>query len=165
MDQGEVVIADAGPLIALSRVEELDLLERLFRRLLVTEEVLGEALPPEDYRGRASIAAAVGLGWLEVISPAASDWRPLNPGIDAGECSAIGAAMGMPGALLIIDDRAGRAEAKFHGIRIIGTAGVIGSAKLRGLIPAVRPLLEALVSAGYYLHPSVIETVVADLGE
>lgn len=165
MAESQFVIADAGPVIALSRVDCLYLLERLFGKVLLTEEIRREALPAADYPGRASIAAAVDEGWLEVISPAPSDWQPVNPGIDPGERSTIGAALGMNGALLIIDDRAGRAEARFHGIRIIGTAAVIGLARLRGLIPAARPLLEALVSAGYYLHPSVIETVVGDLGE
>lgn len=122
-------------------------------------DFVGHAIP------RAAIHAACRSGWLELSSPAAANWQPVNPGIDAGECSAIAAALQSPGSLLIIDDRAGRAEAKAHGVQIIGTAGLIGLAKLRGLVPAARPLLEALAPAGYFLHPSVIAAVLADLGE
>lgn len=165
MAGGPIVIADAGPLIALSRIEQLDLLKRLFGRVLVTEEVQPEVLPAADYPGKAAIVLAMDRGWLELSSPAAANWRPLNPGIDAGESSAIAAALQLPGSLLIIDDRAGRAEAKAHGVQIIGTAGLIGLAKLRGLVPGARPLLEALTPAGYFLHPSVIATVLTDLGE
>lgn len=43
-----VVIADAGPLIALSRLDALDLLRGLFGQILVTEEVRDEALPAVD---------------------------------------------------------------------------------------------------------------------
>ena len=71
----------------------------------------------------------------------------------------------MPGCLLVIDDRAGRAEAKSQHVAIIGTAAVIGLAKLQGLIPAARPLLERLQPAGYFIHPRIIEAVLKDIGE
>ena len=39
-----------------------------------------------------------------------------------------------------LDDRAGRLEARSHGLALIGSAAVIGLAKTEGLIPAARPL-------------------------
>lgn len=160
-----VVIADAGPLIALSRIDALDLLRGLFRQVLVTEEVRDEALPAADYPGKALIARAFDAGWLVCPGPFESSWKPTNPGLDAGECSAIAAAVQIPGCLLIIDDRAGRAEAKSHHVAIIGTAAVVGLAKLQGLIPAARPVLERLQPAGYFIHPRIIEAVLQDIGE
>jgi len=160
-----VVIADAGPLIALSRIDALDLLRGLFGQILVTEEVRDEALPMADYPGKASIAEAFEAGWLACPGPFESSWQPVNPGLDAGERSAIAAALKMPGCLLIIDDRAGRAEAKSHRVAIIGTAAVIGLAKLRRLIPAARPVLARLQPAGYFIHPRIIEAVLQDVGE
>ena len=160
-----VVIADAGPLIALSRIDALDLLRGLFGQVLVTEEVREEALPAADYLGKALIAQAFEAGWLVCPGPFETSWQPTNPGLDAGERSAIAAALKMSGCLLIIDDRAGRAEAKSHRIAIIGTAAVIGLAKLQGLIPAARPVLERLQPAGYFIHPRIIEAVLQDVGE
>ena len=160
-----VVIADAGPLIALSRIDSLDVLRGLFRQVLVTEEVRDEALPAADYPGKALITEAFATGWLVCPGPFETSWQPTNPGLDAGERSAIAAAVQMPGCLLIIDDRAGRAEAKSHHVAIIGTAAVIGLAKLQGLIPAARPVLERLRPTGYFIHPQIIETVLNDVGE
>ena len=160
-----VVIADAGPLIALSRIDALDLLRGLFGQVLVTEEVRDEALPAANYPGKALIAQAFEAGWLVCPGPFETSWQPTNPGLDAGERSTIAAALKMPGCLLIIDDRAGRAEAKSHHIAIIGTAAVIGLAKLQGLIPAARPVLERLQPAGYFIHPRIIEAVLQDVGE
>jgi predicted nucleic acid-binding protein len=122
-----VVIADAGPLIALSRIDSLDLLRGLFGQVLVTEEVRDEALPAADYPGKTLIAQAFDAGWLACPGPFETSWQPTNPGLDAGERSAIAAAVQMPGCLLIIDDRAGRAEAKSHRVAIIGTAAAIGA--------------------------------------
>ncbi len=160
-----VVIADAGPLIALSRIDSLDVLHGLFGRVLVTEEVRDEALPAADYPGKEVIAQAFDAGWLVCPGPFETSWQPTNPGLDAGERSTIAAAVQMPGCLLIIDDRAGRAEAKSHRVAIIGTAAVIGLAKLQGLIPAARPVLEQLQPAGYFIHSRIIEAVLQDIGE
>ena len=160
-----VVIADAGPLIALSRIDALDLLRELFGKILVTAAVRDEALPSSDSPGKARIAQAFDAGWLVCPSLPESTWQPLNPGLDAGERSTISAALQMPECLLIIDDRAGRAEAKSQHLSIIGTAAVIGLAKSQGLIPAARPLLEKLQPAGYFIHPNIIETVAKEVGE
>ena len=56
-----VVIADAGPLIAWSRIDALELLHGLFGQVLVTEEVRDEALPATDYPGKSVIAHALSL--------------------------------------------------------------------------------------------------------
>lgn len=160
-----VVIADAGPLIALSRIEALDLLHGLFGEVMVTQEVGDEALPSADYPGKAPIAQAFDAGWLVCPSIPETSWQPTNPGLDTGQRSAIAVALQLPGCLLIIDDRAGRAEAKSHHLAIIGTAAVVGLAKLQGLIPAARPVLERLQPAGYFIHPRIIETVLKDVGE
>ena len=158
----EIVLADAGPLIALSRIDALDLLPGVFGRVMITAEIREEVLPAIDYRGRDLIAGALAAGWLSCLPKSTSDWQP---GLDAGECSAIAAALQIPGCLLIIDDRAGRAEAKAHGLSVIGTAAVIGLARVQGLIPAARPLLEQLQPAGYFIHPHIVEAVLRDIGE
>ncbi len=160
-----VVIADAGPLIALSRIDALDLLRGLCGQVLVTEEVRDEALPAADYPGKKIIGRAFEAGWLVCPGPFETSWQPTNPGLDVGERSAIAAAVKMPGCLLIIDDRAGRAEAKSHRVAIIGTAAIIGLAKLQGLIPSARPVLARLQPAGYFIHPRIVEAVLKDVGE
>ena len=141
------------------------MLHGLFGQVLVTEEVRDEALPAADYPGKTLIARAFDAGWLVCPGPFETSWQPTNPGLDAGERSAIAAAVQMPGCLLIVDDRAGRAEAKSHRVAIIGTAAVIGLAKLQGLIPAARPVLERLQPAGYFIHSQIIEMVLQDIGE
>lgn len=160
-----VVIADAGPLIALSRIDALDLLRGLFGQILVTPEVRDEALPAADYTGKVLIVQAFEAGWLVCRSQAETSWQPTNPALDAGERSAIAAALQMPGCLLVIDDLAGRAEAKSLRLSIIGTAAVVGLAKLHGLIPLARPVLERLQPAGYFIHPNIIETVLKEVDE
>lgn len=64
--------------------------------------------------------------------------------VDKGEASAIALAIEMDECLLIIDDLKGRKFANKIGLTIIGTIGVIVDAKLRGVIPSVKPILDRI---------------------
>lgn len=165
-----VVIADAGPLIALARIDSLGLLRGLFGRVSVTSTVRDEVLPAAStFPETTLLASTLAEGWIEVVDEPQNEWKPLNPGVDAGEASAIHTACVWRDAgdavLLVMDDRAGRLEARSHGITLIGTAAVIGLAKTEGLVPAARPLLERLAQSGYFVGLSVIAAVLADVGE
>ena len=169
-----VVIADAGPLIALARIDSLALPRGLFGRVSITRAVRDEILPSGSrFPDAELLARTLADGWIEVADAPASDlagsYAPLNPGVDAGEASAIRLACHWRDAgdavLLVIDDRAGRLEAKSQGIALIGTAALIGLAKTQGLIPAARPLLERLTQAGYFIAPPVLAAALAEAGE
>jgi predicted nucleic acid-binding protein len=165
-----VVIADAGPLIALARIEALHLLRQLFGRVCITTTVRDEILPAKGAFADADLLArSLADGWVDVVEVPPSNERLLNPGVDAGEASAIQVAKHWSktgdAVLLVMDDRAGRLEAKRCGLALIGTAAVIGLAKTEGWVPAARPLLEKLVEVGYFIGPSVVSAVLSELGE
>lgn len=165
-----VVIADAGPLIALARIEALHLLRQLFGRVCITTTIRDEILPAQAVFADADLLVrTLAEGWIDVVEVPMSDCRPLNPGVDVGEASAIQMAVHWREAgdavLLVMDDRAGRLEANSRGLALIGSAAVIGLAKKEGLILAACPLLEQMVASGYFIGPSVISAVLADLGE
>lgn len=165
-----LVIVDAGPLIALARIDALHLLRRLFGRACITSTVRSEILPDGITFPETSLLSRVlAEGWIDVVKEPTDNWRPLNPGIGPGETSAIHLACHARTAgdnpLLLIDDRAGRLEAGRQGIALLGTAALIGLARKEGLVAAARPLLEQLTQVGYFLGKSVIEVVLTDLGE
>lgn len=160
-----VVIADTGPLIGLARLQRLTLLQRLFGEVLITTAVRDEILPETDHADKVEIQAALNAGWLQAVEINSGDWRPLYSGVDAGEGNAIYLASQMDDVPLIMDDRAGRTEATARRLRFIGTAAVIGMAKLQGLIPLARPVLQDLHASGYHLSKAVIQAVLEDVGE
>ena len=84
------------------------MLRDLFTTIWITEVIAAEACDQ---------------GWLRVVKPeraGSAAWKPLNPGVDAGEASAITLALHQRDAsrdvLLLIDDRCGRAEARRQGV-------------------------------------------------
>jgi predicted nucleic acid-binding protein len=57
--------------------------------------------------------------------------------------------------LLIMDDGLARKYAKRLNITITGTVGVILQAKNRGIIPRVKPILDDMISNGFYLSEQI----------
>lgn len=114
--------------------------------------------------GKEDLAAALSEDWLRLSEPGRPEaYHPLNPGIDAGEASCIALALGRRQrglkSLLILDDRAGRAEARRLDLELTGTAAVVAMARLRGLIPAAGPVLQELCGNGYCLSNPTVDTV------
>lgn len=64
--------------------------------------------------------------------------------VDKGEASAIALAVEMNDCLLILDDYKARRLATSLQLKITGTFGVLIEAKLRGILPSVRPILEKI---------------------
>lgn len=148
-----LIVADTSPLLALARIEQLGLLSALFEQVLLTPTVLAECeARPDRGEGRA-IRDALAAGHFELLAP--RDALPVL-GIDPGETSALALAL-EHGAGVLMDDKAGRAVARRVGVAVIGSVGVLVLAKRNGLLPRVRPLLEALVEGGYFLAPEIVE--------
>lgn len=160
-----VIIADAGPLIALSRADQLPLLRGLFDTVEITGQIRAEVLEGGTFPGQNGIADALQAGWLQCRTIDLSPWRPHRPGVDDGEASAMLLAAMHSAALLIMDDRAGRAEARVRGFSVMGVAAVVGLAKQQGLIPQAAPILSRMRSNGYFIGHDVIAAVLARVGE
>ena len=162
---GEVV-ADTGPLIALARLGELDLLRRLYGRVAVPPAVKAELAIGSDRPGARALEAALAAGWIlvhGVSDPVAL--RELSMLLGPGEAEAIAVAAQRRAQVLLIDDARGRRIARRRGVPVAGVAGVLLAAKSRGEIAAVGPFLRKLSEAGYRLSPRLVTEVLAAAGE
>ncbi len=52
-----------------------------------------------------------------------------------------------------------------QGFRLTGTAGVLLRAKEKGLIPAVKPAMEKLLSLNFRLKPDLVKAILELAGE
>jgi hypothetical protein len=85
--------------------------------------------------------------------------------LGAGETEAIGLALELGNARVILDDHAARICARANGVAIIGVVGVILRAKADGCLAAVKPTLDALRQTGFYIGPSLYAHAVRQAGE
>lgn len=173
-----VVIADAGPLIALARIGQIDLLRQLFGTVSVTQAVADEVLRGGEFPDSEALSAAFRTAWLQTTgtqdthNPA---WLDACRGlinlhqIDMGEASALVLAQEQSAkgnaVLLIMDDHRGRQAALHSKLPHIGTAGLLVLAKQAGAVGAVKPALKALQHHGYFLSERVVNAVLTQAGE
>jgi predicted nucleic acid-binding protein len=130
----------------------------------IPTEVHDEVLSGHVSLGEAAIRSAIKHKWLAIWKGAAADVE--LPHLDEGESACIRVALKHKGgALLLIDERAGRAVALEYGVRVAGTAAVIGMAKQRGLIPSAKVVFARLHASDFRISAEVIRTVLARVGE
>lgn len=157
-----VIIADTGPLIALSCSRRLILLSQIFDTVLLPSVVLEELRLDEGRPGVEALADAIQTNtWLKVVDPKKT---PSIIGLDAGEAAAIQLALEKKCPLLI-DERKGRIEAKKAGVNVVGTGRVLLAAKEHGFISLVGAELQTLQYIGYRLSPSLIARLLELAGE
>lgn len=158
-----LTIADASPIIILSRIGGLAWLNPLFGQVWLTEVVRAEVLPGGK-PAEPAIEDAIRQGVLAVLP---EDWpEPQLPTLDEGEASCIRAALNTPGKhLILMDERLGRVIAQEHGIAVAGTAALIGLAKQRGLIDSAAAVFERLLQTDFRIAPGLIAGVLRGVGE
>ena len=66
---------------------------------------------------------------------------------------------------IILDDMKGRQYAKSIGLPVTGTLGILTAAKKKGMIPALKPILEMLKAHRFYVADDVLAAALALVGE
>ncbi|MDP8982837.1 MAG: DUF3368 domain-containing protein [Acidobacteriota bacterium] len=126
-----VVVADASPINYLVLIDQIEILPRLYARVLVPPAVLQELkhpvapAPVRDW-------AANPPEWLEVLAPKSSYVNVAR--LDRGESEAIALAIDMHVEVLLIDEQSGRLEAARRGLKVAGTLSVLDEADHAGLV-------------------------------
>lgn len=85
--------------------------------------------------------------------------------LGAGETAVISIALTIPSAICVLDDLAARNCAEVFQLPVIGTLGILLKAKAAGIIPALQPEIDQLISAGSMLSTAVIHKALSLAGE
>ncbi|MFK7905234.1 MAG: DUF3368 domain-containing protein [Chitinophagales bacterium] len=149
------ILSNTSPLIALYNIGQLDILKELYGTVIITEDVKDEfhgAIPD----------------WI-IVKPVEDKAYQLNleSVVDRGEASIIALAVEMSTIehVLILDDLKGRKLARKLGLKITGTLGVVLKAKVKGIIPLVKPILEDLKNDGLWIATKIENEILLIAGE
>ena len=152
-----VVISDAGPLIALAKVDSLFVPKMLFSRIRIPEAVRDECArkPGEDAR---RIEQAIDDGWIRVVSvkPEPAD-RSFSRSLGRGETEAIRLALETTQSLLIVDDRLARRQARQRGLAHVGTVRMLLEAEERRVIHDAEVMVQRMTASGYHISPRILQ--------
>ena len=155
----DIIVADSGPLIALSKLGLLDLLLRCFRRVYIPQTVLMEVTEHRshlDAENFLRFIAAYEGGYIQIAPNVVNELTcELGKLLDPGETQAINLANSLDCPVLM-DGRRRRMLAAKHGVSVFGLIGLLLRAKQTGYLPAVAPYLLKLKQAGYYLSDRLV---------
>lgn len=144
------IVSNASPLILLTKIDSLGLLQQCFQQTLVPPCVVAEvgmdlprfiAQTPLSDLGEAYVKGAIG-------------------NLHRGELEALVLAREQQVDLIALDDRSARQRAAKMGLRPIGTIGLLALFRSRGLMDAATAIdkLEALVEQhGLYLSERLLD--------
>ncbi len=137
------VVSDTSPIVNLAAIGHLHLLRDLFGSLTIPETVYREIVVGGAKRpGAADVETA---DWIETRSVQSTRLvRAFEADVHAGEAEALALALELEADWILLDERAARRLAASLGLRHTGLLGALAKAKERSLIPAVRPLMDAL---------------------
>ena len=149
----KTIISDTSCFIVLTNINELELLQKVYGKVTTTIEVAaeyGETLP----------------NWIE-IETVNDNYRQqlLEMQVDKGEASALALALETPNSTIIIDDYRGRKVAEKLKLNYTGTLGVIIRAKIKGIIPSIKPLLSKIKQTDFRLTNEVEQQALKEADE
>ncbi|MBI5651645.1 MAG: DUF3368 domain-containing protein [Chloroflexi bacterium] len=158
------LVCNTSPLLYLGRIRQTHLLSALFAPVYVPESVAieldaGRLIRPDTIDPR-------DLDWVTrvPITPALLAGLPPNR-LGAGERGAIAFGLTQPGCIVGLDDRQARVLAQQLGLAVVGTVGILVSAKRANLIRAARPLLDAVREQGFRINPELYAEALKLAGE
>lgn len=140
-----LVVSNTSPITNLAAIGQLELLRLLYQTIIIPEEVYTELVLKGGPNNPGATDVQAGV-WIETrkVTNRALVQQLLTSTLHSGEAAAIVLAHELNAGLLLIDEEEGRYLATRVGVPRIGLLGVLLDAKAAGLIPLVRPVLDAL---------------------
>jgi predicted nucleic acid-binding protein len=149
----DFVIADASTLIIFDKLDQLDILQKIYGDIYTTPVISNEFKKPLP-------------SWIKVESVKDQKYvKFIQTQVDVGEATAIALAAEREDPLLILDDLKARKLARQLGMKITGTLGIINKAKELQIIDRIRPIIERLKETDFRISENIIENLLKRNGE
>lgn len=152
-----VVVSNSSPLIALSRIGKLEILRKLYHKIVIPKAVEKEIVsdPLKEFNlGK--------LPWIEVKSlrhPLCVEILSADLGL--GESEALSLGLELKADLILLDEVAARAIAESIGLRFTGTLGMLLKAKEKKFIQSVKELIEQLILCEFRVSDQLYKDILA----
>lgn len=160
-----LIVSNTSPIINLAAIGRLDILKKLFNKIIIPEAVYKEIV-------------VIGAGLAGAKEVENSNWiitrkvdnktlvKAIYEDLDIGEAEALALAIELKADLLLLDERIGRKIASRFEVSLLGVLGILMYAKQKKEITSVRPLMdELIVKAGFWISTKLYEQVLIDSGE
>lgn len=149
-----IVVSDTGPINYLVLIGEVDVLPRLYGRVLIPGAV-------HDELTRVETPVQV-RQWLrkppEWLERRAVEDTGGFARLDRGEREVITLCLSLGADLALLDEKKGRAVAQEQGLKVVGTLGVLAQAAAQNLL-ALPDAIERLRRTSFQISEALLEAV------
>ena len=159
----EMIIVNTSPIFYLHRLGLLEMLNKLYGDITIPEAVRNEL--EKGYVQGEDVPQLENYPWIQIMNVDMPEYLSLIVDLGLGESEVLAIATNHPSALVILDDKLARRIAEMREFRLTGTAGVLLRAKEKGLIPALKPVIEKLLSLNFRLKPDLVNAILELAGE
>ncbi len=152
------IVSNSTPLIALSRINEFDLLRIIFSSITVPSAVYNEVVL--EGTGRPGVKEVANATWIikrDVQNLLAVSMLQMD--LDRGDAEAVVLAKELGADYLLLDEKKARRIARNSEIKIMGTVGILGLAAKKGLISNLDDTFTKLEQNGFRFTEEVRKKV------
>ena len=157
------VIVNSTPMIILSKIGRLDVLREMYGFVIVPQAVYKEVNAKSD----SACQCMRGSDWIHVRNIVSiEDKKMYKARLHDGEVEVMILAQEIGGDVLtVIDDNAARKTARYLGLKVTGTLGVLMKAKSLGYIESVKESMPSMRKSGFYISAELERSVLNKVGE
>lgn len=150
------VVSNTTPIISLLKLSKLELLKELYNEVSIPLAVFQEI---EAGKNKPFYQDLSKIGWIKIIEIQDKKALKYFLDLDLGEAEAIVLANEIAADLIVLDEKLGRFHAKHSDLKVTGTIGVLLKAKSKGLIKAIKPLLQELIDKDVWISETLMNEI------
>ena len=148
-----IVVTDSTPIISLLRIGQLEILKDTYQEIIIPYAVLDEVTIKDTRFWKKH-------DWIHAIAIKNLAAKEMfSSALHAGEVEVMLLSKEIGADLVIMDDSLARRHAKYLGLTVTGTIGVLLRAKSIGVIKNIAPVLNKLIQNGFYISDNVFREI------
>lgn len=158
------VIVNTTPLIALAGIGHLNVLQNLYGKVTIPRAVYNEIYAKPDTECAKQLQKY--SDWIiieDIVNIEAKMYYKTQ--LHDGEVEVMILAKEQQADLIIVDDNNAKKHAKYLGLPVTGTIGVLIKAKNLGVVSELKPLLEKMLKNHIYMSPTLMQMCLEKVGE
>ncbi|HMZ60745.1 MAG TPA: DUF3368 domain-containing protein [Leptospiraceae bacterium] len=154
-----MTVSNTTPLINFYSIQRLDILEKLFQRIIIPEAVANEIREKE--KRFSGVSEILNSSFIEVHKIKNYTFaNNLKIDVDDGEAEAIVLSIELEIRLIILDELSARSLCKYHNLYALGSIGCLVLAKEKDIISSIRPFLDGFREKGnFWIKESLYESI------
>ena len=158
-----VVVSDTSPVVCLAHLKNINLLEKLFGKVLIPVSVYNELLQSDIIDNHFLQQNS----FFTIKNPVNTVIvKKLRKQLDIGESEAIALSIEERPEFLLIDESLGREIALHYNLRIKGTLGILLLGKERDYLSEIKPLIFQLQEEiNFRIKPSLLQLILQKANE